>query len=272
MSQYREPVADKTELFDLAVDLADRAGRLLLDQAPDRADDVATKSSRTDMVTAVDRESEALIVGTLARERPDDAVLGEEGSRREGVSGVRWIVDPLDGTTNYLYGIPVFAVSIAVEVDGEVEVGVVANPSLGETFTARRGDGARCNGTPIAVSGRTDLSTSLIATGFAYDSQRRGEQAGWLQHLLPSVRDIRRAGAASVDLCWVGCGRFDGYYEAGLSPWDVAAGELIAREAGADTTDFAGGRARAGSVVAATPEIAPGLRALLAEAGAISGR
>ena len=253
-------------LLDLAIDLAERAGRLLLDEAPGRAADVATKSSRTDMVTAVDRASEALIVDALREERPDDGVLGEEGSSRAGTSGVRWVIDPLDGTTNYLYGFPLFAVSIAVEVDAVVEVGVVAHPSLGELFTARRGGGARCNGQPIAVSGKDDLSTALIGTGFAYDPDRRREQARWLEHVLPSVRDIRRGGAAALDLCWVACGRLDGFYEAGLSAWDVAAGDLIAREAGALTSDFDGGPARPGSVVAASPGIAAPLRQLVAEA------
>ena len=259
-------MADVTGLLDLAVDLAQKAGQLLLDEAPGRAADVATKSSRTDMVTAVDRASEALIVDTLAKERPDDGVLGEEGSSREGTSGVRWVIDPLDGTTNYLYGFPLFAVSIAVEVDAVVEAGVVAHPSFGELFTARRGGGARCNRQPIAVSGKDDLATALIGTGFGYDADRRRQQARWLEHVLPSVRDIRRGGAASLDLCWVGCGRLDGYYEAGLSAWDVAAGDLIAREAGAATSDFDGGPARPGSVVAASPGIAAPLRQLVAEA------
>lgn len=257
---------DVTGLLQLAVDLANRAGQLLLDEAPDRADDIGTKSSRTDMVTAVDRASEAFIVDTLARERPEDGVLGEEGSAREGTSGVRWIIDPLDGTTNYLYGFPLFAVSIGVEVDGEVAAGVVAHPSLGEVFTAQRGAGARCNGEPIAVSGKDDLATALIATGFAYDPERRRESARWLEHIIPSVRDIRRGGAASIDLCWVACGRLDGFYEAGLSPWDVAAGDLIAREAGAETSDFDGGPVRPGSVIAASPAIAPALRQLVSEA------
>jgi myo-inositol-1(or 4)-monophosphatase len=202
----------------------------------------------------------------LGKERPDDAVLGEEGSARDGTSGVRWIIDPLDGTTNYLYGFPLFAVSIAVEVDGEVEAGVVAHPSLGEVFTAVRGDGARCNGEPITVSGKDELATALIATGFAYDPDRRRESARWLEHIIPSVRDIRRGGAASLDLCWVACGRLDGYYEAGLSPWDVAAGDLVVREAGGTTSDFDGGPVRPGSVVAAAPGIASALRQLVSDA------
>jgi fructose-1,6-bisphosphatase/inositol monophosphatase family enzyme len=263
-------VHDVDALLELAVDLANRAGQLLLDGAPDRAADVHTKSSGTDMVTAVDRASEALIVGALAKERPDDGVLGEEGSQREGTSGVRWIIDPLDGTTNYLYAYPVFAVSIAVEVDGVVLAGVVNDPSHRELFTARAGAGARCNGRPIAVSGKDELATALIGTGFGYDPDRRRDQARWLPMILPRVRDIRRAGAASLDLCWVACGRLDGYYEVGLSPWDMAAGDLIAREAGAETSDFSGGPLRAGEALAANVGIAQGLRDLLAEAGASS--
>jgi myo-inositol-1(or 4)-monophosphatase len=259
---------DVDALLELAVDLARRAGQLLLEELPERAADVETKSSRTDMVTAVDRASEALIVGTIEQQRPDDGVLGEEGSRRDGTSGVRWLIDPVDGTTNYLYSYPVFAVSIGVEVDGEVVAGAVAHPSLGEVFTARTGGGARCNGRPIAVSGKADLPTALVGTGFGYRAEQRDEQARWLQHVLPAVRDIRRAGAASIDLCWVACGRLDAFYEAGLSPWDVAAGALIATEAGAEVSDFGGGPVRPGSVVAASPAIASDLRRLLADAGA----
>ena len=255
-------------LLSLGIDLAARAGQLLLAEAPERKADVHTKSSRTDMVTAVDRASEALIVDALAEARPDDGILGEEGSHRDGRSGVRWVIDPLDGTTNYLYGYPAFAVSIGIEVDGEVVAGVVEHPSLGETFTARRGKGATCNGQPIAVSGKNELATALIGTGFGYDPEQRRRQASWLPHVLPSVRDVRRGGAASIDLCWVACGRLDGFYEAGLAPWDVAAGALVATEAGALVSDFTGGPVRPGSVVAANPAIADGLRRLLAEAGA----
>jgi myo-inositol-1(or 4)-monophosphatase len=261
-------VADVETLLELAVDMAGRAGRLLLEEAPERADDVSTKSSRTDMVTAVDRASEALIVGTIEKERPDDGILGEEGSARTGTSGVRWVIDPLDGTTNYLYGYPVFAVSIGIEVDGSVRAGVVTDPSRDETFTAVAGQGARCNGRPIAVSGKDDLATALVGTGFAYAPDARGRQAAWLTRVLPTVRDIRRAGAASLDLCWVACGRLDAFYEQGLSPWDIAAGALIATEAGAEVTDFEGGPPRPGSVVAANPAIAAPLRSLLADAGA----
>jgi myo-inositol-1(or 4)-monophosphatase len=220
------------------------------------------------MVTDVDRASEALIVGTIEQERPGDGILGEEGSAREGTTGVRWVIDPIDGTTNYLYGYPVFAVSIGIEVEGEVVAGVVRHPSMGETFTAVREQGARCNGRPIAVSGKDDLATALVGTGFAYDAEGRARQARWLAQVLPRVRDIRRAGAASLDLCWVACGRLDAFYEQGLAPWDIAAGALIATEAGAQVTDFAGGPPRPGSVVAASPRLAQPLRELLAAAGA----
>jgi myo-inositol-1(or 4)-monophosphatase len=261
-------VADLDNMLDLAVDLAERAGRLLLDEAPERAAHVSTKSSLTDMVTDVDRASEALIVGTIEKERPGDGILGEEGSARDGTTGVRWVIDPIDGTTNYLYGYPVFAVSIGIEVEGEVVAGVVRHPSMGETFTAAREQGALCNGRPIAVSGKDDLATALVGTGFAYGAEGRARQARWLAQVLPRVRDIRRAGAASLDLCWVACGRLDAFYEQGLAPWDIAAGALIATEAGAQVTDFAGGQPRPGSVVAASPELAQPLRDLLASAGA----
>jgi myo-inositol-1(or 4)-monophosphatase len=267
--QYFDRVVDVDALLELAVALAQEAGRLLLAEAPDRADDVGTKSSRTDMVTAVDLKSEALIADAIGRERPHDAVLGEEGGSREGTSGVRWIIDPLDGTTNYLYGFPMFAVSIAVEVDGRVEAGAVFHPTLDELFSARRGAGARCNGAPIGVSGHDDLATALVGTGFAYDADTRRAQGRWLERILPSVRDIRRGGAAALDLCWVACGRLDGFYEAGLSAWDFAAGDLIAREAGAETSAFDGGPVRAGSVLAASPGIAAALRRLVSEAATL---
>ena len=202
---------------------------------------VETKSTRTDMVTEMDRSSERLLVGVLQAARPDDAVLGEEGSASAGTSGVRWVVDPLDGTTNYLYGIPAWAVSVAAEVDGVSVVGVVHDPVHAETFTAVRGEGAWCNGAVLRVEGAADLATSLVGTGFSYDAARRGEQAALLARVLPSVRDIRRAGAAAMDLCWVALGRLDAFYERGLAPWDWAAGSLVAEEAGAVVSMLADG-------------------------------
>ncbi len=259
---------DPTALLDLALELADRAGTLLLDSRKHRGAGAGTKTSGTDVVTDADRASEALIVEGILAARPEDGILAEEGSARAGTSGVRWVIDPLDGTTNYLYGLPAWVVSIGVEVDGVMQAGVVADPSHGETFSALRGSGSWCNGQRLQVSGAVDLAVSLVGTGFAYRPARRTEQAAALPVVLGAVRDIRRAGAAALDLCWVACGRLDGYYETGLKPWDVAAGLLIATEAGAAACGFDGGPPSGASVVAATPGIARELVALLAAAGA----
>ena len=259
---------DLDALAALAEDAARAAADLLRTGAAQRLVGVATKTSATDMVTEMDRLAERLIVEHLLGVRPDDSVLAEEGSGREGSSAVRWVIDPLDGTTDYLYGHPQYAVSIAAEVDGEVAVGVVAHPSLDEVFTAVKGGGAFVNGERITHSGHADLATALIATGFSYVAEQRARQAAVLGHVLPAVRDIRRHGAASLDLCWVACGRVDGYYEVGLQPWDVAAGVLVASEAGALVSGVDGGPPSAASVLAAAPELAPALLALLAAAGA----
>ena len=261
-------MAEPTELCTLAASIARDAGALLLDAIDLVRTDVRTKSTGTDMVSEVDHAAELLIVERILGARPDDGIVGEEGTDRPGTSGVRWIVDPLDGTTNYLYGLPGFGVSIGIEVDDRVVAGVVLDVVRDELFAATLGGGATRQGQPIRASVVTDLSTALIATGFAYDAAARSRQAHVLTTVLPRVRDIRRFGAAAVDLCSVACARVDGYYERGLAPWDLAAGGLIAAEAGAVVTDFAGGAAQAGAVVAAAPGIAVGLRALLDEAGA----
>ncbi|MGH9190283.1 MAG: inositol monophosphatase family protein [Acidimicrobiales bacterium] len=256
------------DLLALAVRLAGQAGDLLLAGVGERRRDVATKTSGTDMVTDMDRAAEALIVQGIRAARPHDAILGEEGADRAGTSGVRWVIDPLDGTTNYLYGHPSYAVSVAAEVDGDGLVGVVVDPSHGEVFAATAGGGATCNGRPITTSGACDLSLSLVGTGFSYLADVRARQALVLTHILPAVRDIRRNGAASLDLCWVACGRLDAYYEVSLQPWDVAAGLLIAREAGAFTAGVNGGPPSAASVLAASPALEGPLTALMAEAEA----
>jgi myo-inositol-1(or 4)-monophosphatase len=260
-------VTDSAALLDLAVDLAREASTLLTDGRT-RVIHVHTKSSATDMVTEMDRASEAAIVAGLRAARPNDAIVGEEGTADAGTSGVRWLVDPLDGTTNYLYGYPAFAVSIAAEVDGDVVAAVVADASTGEIFTARRGIGAWCNGTPIEVNDETQLANALVGTGFSYLADRRKRQAHVLDTVLPAVRDIRRAGSAALDLCWVACGRLDAFYEKGLGPWDLAAGALIAAEAGARTGDLGGGAPSTEFVLASTPAIFDGLRALLRRARA----
>jgi myo-inositol-1(or 4)-monophosphatase len=248
--------------------LAGDAGTLLVQGLGRIRAEVGTKSTVTDMVTEMDRASERLIVDGLRRARPDDGVLGEEGSVTQSKSGVCWLVDPIDGTTNYLYGHPGFAVSVAAELDGESILGVVVDPLHRDEFTAIRGEGAFRNGQPIHASDRADLATALVATGFSYSSQRRARQAEVLATVLPRVRDIRRMGAAAVDLCWVACGRLDAFYEKGLQPWDLAAGALVAAEAGATVGDLAGGRPSGDFVLASAPAIHDGLRQLLTEAGA----
>ncbi len=263
-----ETTRDPAQLRALAQTVARDAGALLREGLGRVRAAVDTKSSSTDMVTEMDRAAEALIVARLLGARPDDGVLGEEGTDEAGTSGVRWVVDPLDGTTNYLYGLPGFAVSIGAEVDGTVVAGVVYDVVRDELFAATLGGGASRNDHAIGVSEITELPMALIATGFSYDAQRRRRQALALVQVLPHVRDVRRFGAAAVDLCSVACGRVDGYYEKGLAPWDLAAGGLIAAEAGAVVTDFSGRPPADGAVLAAAPGIAEALRALVAGAGA----
>ncbi len=262
---------DLDELRSLAERVAQEAGALLREGLDQVRSEVSTKSTGTDMVTEMDRASEALIVDRLLGLRPHDGILGEEGTQRAGTSGVRWVIDPLDGTTNYLYGLPGFNVSIAAEVDGRASVGVVLDVVRSELFSAVLGGGAARDGEPIRCSGVVDLALALLGTGFSYEPEQRRRQAGVLVGVLPLVRDIRRQGAAALDLCWVACGRLDGYYEHGLAPWDLAAGALVAAEAGAVVTDLEGGPAVAGAVVAAAPGIAPALRDLLRTAGATAG-
>jgi myo-inositol-1(or 4)-monophosphatase len=254
-------MADPYELVPVAVEAALAAGSLLREGQREVGASAETKTSGTDMVTEMDRASEALLARTLLTARPDDAFLGEEGTAGAGTSGVRWVVDPLDGTTNYLYGFPAWAVSVAAEVDGQVAVGVVHDPSHEELFTAVRGGGAQCNQRPMRVAGPADLSTALLATGFSYDPAARGLQGAVLAHVLPSVRDVRRAGAAALDLCWVGLGRLDLYYERGIQPWDWAAVSLVASEAGAVVT-----ATDDGSVLAAPPQLHDPMLRLLAAA------
>ncbi len=263
-----DPSPDPQALLALAVEVAGRAVDLLLDGVRRARVTVETKSTATDMVSEMDRASEALIVGALLAARPGDGIVAEEGSARAGTSGIRWVIDPLDGTTNYLYDHPGWAVSLAAEDGTGVLVGVVADAVHREVFTAVRGGGARRNSEPIAPSGRDDLATALVGTGFGYGAERRAAQGAVLAGLLPRVRDIRRMGAASVDLCSVACGRLDGFFERGLAWWDLAAGSLVATEAGAVVSAMDGGPLRAGSVFAATPGIATALRGALRSLGA----
>ena len=262
------PANDPSELRDLASAVARATGGLLRDGLDRVRVTVDTKSSRTDMVTEMDRAAEAFIVEGLLGPRPDDGMLGEEGTDRAGTSGVRWIVDPLDGTTNYLYALPGFAVSIGAELDGAIVAGAVYDVVRDELFAATLGGGATRDGRPIRASSVTELALSLVATGFSYDAERRRRQAAVLVEVVPHIRDVRRFGAAAVDLCSVACARVDAYYERGLAPWDLAAGGLIAAEAGAVVTGLRGGPPADGGVLAAAPGIAEALLALVHGAGA----
>jgi myo-inositol-1(or 4)-monophosphatase len=259
--------ADPQDLARLAAQVAADAGRMLLATLGERREQVATKTTTTDMVTEMDHRSEALIVAALIEARPDDGVVGEEGARIEGTSGIQWVIDPLDGTTNYLYGYPGWGVSIAATADGRSVAGAVVDPMHDDAFVAALGAGATLNGSPLTLGPPPPLEEALVATGFAYDAERRGHQAAALAHVLPRVRDMRRGGAAAVDLCWVACGRLDGFFERGLQPWDLAAGSLVASEAGAAVEIRPTGTPPRPLVVAATPPLFGALCALIEEAG-----
>lgn len=229
--------ADLAALRDLAVDTAREAGDALLGFATRHAagDDLgfSAKSTVNDPVSEADRTSERLIAQRLAAACPDDGLLGEEGqAERRGTSGRRWVVDPLDGTVNFQYGIPTWCVSIACEDDAGSLVGVVHDPSRDEMFVAVRGGGATCNGRPLRVTGVETLAQTLVTTGYAYARATRRDWAVDVADLLANVRDMRRGGAAALDLAWTAAGRFDAYLEFGLSAWDWAAGRLLVTEAG----------------------------------------
>ncbi|HYZ54398.1 MAG TPA: inositol monophosphatase family protein [Streptosporangiaceae bacterium] len=294
-------------MLALAADAAVRAGRLLAARRPgERPEVVETKSSPTDVVTEMDRRAEALITERIRAVRPGDAILGEESGETRGTPGaggapgggpgsaaVRWIVDPLDGTVNYLYGLPDWAVSIAAEVAGTVVAGVVASPRRGEIFTAVRGKGAWVRSAPwlegadwAAAAGAlaqpddgqgqretaavplrctrgVPLGQALVATGFGYAAGRRRIQGEVVGALLPQVRDIRRGGSAALDLCMVAAGRMDASYERGLNYWDYAAGALIAGEAGALVGGLSGRPASPSMTIAAGPGLFEELSAVL---------
>ena len=236
------------------------AGEILMAHAGRPARGLGSKSSPTDMVSDADREAEAAVAELLRTERPDDGIVGEEGSAREGRSGRRWVVDPLDGTTNFLYGYPAWCVSVALEDGAGPLAAAVHDPARGETFRAGRGAGCDLDGTPLRVREPDDLSSALIATGFGYDPGARAAQANLLGEVLPRVRDIRRGGAAALDLAWVAAGRLDGYYERGLKAWDWAAGRLLIAEAGGEVAPM---RGEPLGLVASSPALLPDLLELV---------
>ena len=253
------------ELLQVALDGARRAGEVLLERAQGPFSGVETKSTATDLVSDADRVAEETAVGVIRERRPEDGILSEEGDAETSRSGLTWIVDPLDGTVNFLFGIPAWAVSVALEGPEGGLVGVVHDPGRAETFSAVRGQGARLNGQPIEVSERRDLSSALIATGFGYDARVRAIQARRLPDLLGRVRDIRRGGSAALDLCYVAAGRLDGYFEAPMERWDRAAGQLIVTEAGGVVSDLSAPLGGGTGVVAANPVLHPALTELISE-------
>jgi fructose-1,6-bisphosphatase/inositol monophosphatase family enzyme len=224
--------------LEVAERAARAAGAVLLSYYERPPEGVAWKSSTTDLVSDADREAERAIRELLESERPEDGLVAEEGSRAQAASGRRWVVDPLDGTINFLYGFPAWAVSVALEDADGLAVGVVHSPIDGETFCAVRGEGAFALGErepvrrALQVRPPSPLAEALVATGFSYEPTRRAAQADVIRALLPRARDIRRAGAAALDLAWLAAGRLDAYFERGLQHWDWAAGRLLVEEAG----------------------------------------
>jgi myo-inositol-1(or 4)-monophosphatase len=227
-------MVDLEQLLRLATRLVSEAGEMAAATAMEQRLPVSTKSSITDFVTAIDRSTEEFIFSRLLAARPEDSILGEEGLPVDGRSDVTWIVDPIDGSVNFTYGIPTFCTSIAAEVGGTISVGAVFDPSRGELFSARLDGGSYLNGNRLRLRPSViPLHAALVGTGFDYRPERRLQQAIELVRILPAVGDIRRIGSAALELCWVACGRLDGYFESGTKPWDRAAGGLIASEAGA---------------------------------------
>jgi len=248
--------------LELAERAARAAGELLLSYYGQAPEGLGSKTSVTDPVSDADREAERIIRDVLLGERPDDGILGEEGSESRSDSGRTWIVDPLDGTVNFLYGLRTWAVSIALEDEAGLATAVVFDPVDRECFTAVRGGGAWMNGDTIRVNGCDRLERAMIATGFSYVAEERAKQARLLLELLPRIRDVRRAGAAALDLAYVAAGRVDAYYERGLKRWDEAAGLLLVAEAGGRLADLQG--EPHGVIAAATPQLFDELAAFVA--------
>jgi myo-inositol-1(or 4)-monophosphatase len=250
------------ELLEIAREAAGAAAAELLERFGQRAEGVRAKSGPTDLVSDADVAAEAAIRRVLAQHRPDDRILGEEGGASGG-GRLQWVVDPLDGTINFLFGIPVFAVSIACEDERGAIVGLVLDPVRNECFAATRSLGATLDGEPIHGSERNDLAVALVATGFNYDAAVRARQAEVAARVIPRVRDIRRLGAAALDLCWTACGRYDAFFERGVHAWDIAAGSLIADRAGLSVEALAPDGDDPAGVIAAPEALIGELRTLV---------
>lgn len=255
--------AQAADLLALATEISSEATAVVAKYAAEHTYAIETKSTPTDLVTEADRETEALIVRRILGARPNDGLLGEEGANREGSSGIRWVIDPIDGTTNFVYGVPAYSVSIGIERDGQMIAGVVSDVALQQVYSASLGGGAFLDGRRIQVSKRTDLSTSLMGIGFAYDPERRDLQARFYDRVMTHIRDVRRMGSAALDLCRVASGQLDGYFEFQLNPWDIAAGGLIVREAGGITRGFHGFTFEEGYVLATPPALSEPMLAVI---------
>ncbi|MFE1168115.1 inositol monophosphatase family protein [Nocardiopsis sp. NPDC058789] len=258
---------DPEKLRDLAVAVAAEAGELAA-KGQEGITVLDTKSSPTDVVTEMDRATEDLVRDRLLEARPQDAVLGEEGGGVEGTSGVRWVVDPIDGTVNYLYGSPDWGVAVAAEIDGVVVAAAVHLPVHGQMFDAVLGGGSRLDGRELRAPEAVPLDRALVATGFGYLPERRLQQARVLTEVIPHIRDIRRVGSAAVDITGLATGRYNAYYERGLHLWDWAAPGLVASEAGLRVGGAHGGPPSNDLVIAARPGLYERLDALLAPLGA----
>ena len=256
-----------SQLRLIAESLAREAGDMALRGRKSGPLTATTKSSPIDMVTKFDKASEAMITEGLAKVRPDDSIIGEEGAAKQGTSGITWHIDPIDGTTNFYFDLPMWAVSIgAVDEHGPL-AGAVYVPALGEMFSAARTEGATVNGMPIRVRDNNDVADALVCTGYSYRISEREVHAKRVADIVMKVRDIRRFGAAAVDLCFVACGRLDAYFEEHLHSWDLVAGQVIATEAGAIFSDYVGNPVTPAQVLAATPGIHADLIHLIAASG-----
>jgi fructose-1,6-bisphosphatase/inositol monophosphatase family enzyme len=254
-----------SELRTVAEQLARAAGDMALKGRKSGDVTATTKSSPIDMVTQYDKASEEMVTAGLQQLRPDDGIVGEEGASREGSTGITWHIDPIDGTSNFYFDIPMWAVSIgAVDANGPI-AGAVYAPALGDMFTASRGEGATLNGTPISVRNNTLLSDALLCTGYSYHASEREGHARRVAKMMTHIRDIRRLGAAAIDLCFVACGRYDAYFEEHLNSWDLIAGQIVATESGAIVTDFAGNPVTPQQVLATQPGIQSDLIRLIAD-------
>lgn len=230
--------------------------------------DIGTKSSPVDLVTAIDREAERQLVSFIRHARPHDAIVGEEGTDVSGTSGVRWFLDPLDGTTNFVYGYPAHAVAVGVEIDGRRALGVVHDTYHDRVYAGIVGEGAKCDGRPLTARTETSLSQALIGTGFLPTLSVRDSQGDILRRLLPLIRDVRRSGCPALDLCAVAAGHLDGFYESGLGHWDIAAGAAIAEAAGAKVVELQSSILPNPLLVAANAQLLDALVAALVEIGA----